>query len=69
MICEHLKQLYDHCEKHEIRLSSSDAIRIMCNECQNTDVCPSVLTDEYDARKELSSQESAGGTADSEGDS
>ena len=51
MVCEHLKQLYQLCETQQLRLSSSDLIRVVCLQCQQQDVCPSTLTDEYDARK------------------
>jgi len=52
MPCVHLKQLYDLCQEHQLRfqLSGSDLVRIVCRECQEQDVCPSVLTDEYEAQ-------------------
>jgi hypothetical protein len=50
MTCRHLKQLYETCQMHHLKLSSSDLIRIMCPECGVEEVCPSVLTAEYDAR-------------------
>lgn len=31
------------------QLSGSELVRIVCRECGEQDVCPSVLTDEYDA--------------------
>lgn len=51
MPCVHLKELYDLCQEHQLRfqLSGSDLVRIVCRECQEQDVCPSVLTDEYEA--------------------
>ena len=45
MPCIHLRQLYDLCEKHELRISSHDAIRIMCRQCEEQEVCPTSLTD------------------------
>ena len=45
MPCIHLRELYDLCEKHELRISSHDAIRIMCRQCEEQEVCPSSLTD------------------------
>ncbi len=45
MPCIHLRQLYDLCEKHELRISSHDAIRIVCRQCEEQEVCPSSLTD------------------------
>ncbi len=50
MVCEHLKQLYQLCEDNQIRLSSSDLVRVVCQQCNETESCPSVLMDEYDAR-------------------
>ena len=45
MPCVHLKELYELCEKHELRIASPDAIRIVCRQCEEQDVCPSSLTD------------------------
>jgi hypothetical protein len=50
MTCVHLQQLYRLCRDHDLKLGSSDLIRIVCNQCGVQDVCPSMLTDEYDAR-------------------
>ncbi len=51
MACIHLQQLVKLCEEHELRLSSSDLIRMLCPQCGEQEVCPSTLTDEYDARE------------------
>ena len=53
MACIHLQQLVKLCEKHEIKLASSDVIRMMCSQCGEHEVCPSTLTDEYDAREAI----------------
>ncbi len=45
MPCVHLRELYELCEKHELQIASSDAIRIVCKQCDEQDVCPSSLTD------------------------
>jgi hypothetical protein len=50
MTCKHLRQLYEMCQTHHLKLSSSDLIRVMCPECGVDEVCPSVLYAEYDAR-------------------
>ena len=50
MTCQHLKDLYEVCRTHQLRLSSSDLIRIVCSQCGIEEVCPSVLAEEYDAR-------------------
>jgi hypothetical protein len=49
MVCSHLRELYDLCEKHQLRLGSSDLIRVVCKQCNQEETCPSVLMDEYDS--------------------
>ena len=51
MTCEHLRQLFQLCQKNELKISSSEVVRVMCTQCQQIEVCPSMLTDEYDARQ------------------
>lgn len=48
MTCTHLKQLYQLCHDSNIQLSSTDLIHIVCKQCANVEVCPSVLYEEYD---------------------
>ncbi|MEM9354051.1 MAG: hypothetical protein AAGA92_13645 [Planctomycetota bacterium] len=48
MPCVHLKQLYDLCEKHQLRLNGSELVHVVCTQCRQREVCPSVYTDEYD---------------------
>ncbi len=48
MPCVHLKQLYDLCEKHQLRVSASELVQVVCTQCGEREVCPSVYTDEYD---------------------
>ncbi len=50
MTCQHLKQLFDYCQAHNLRLSSSDLICIVCTQCGVEEVCPSVLSAEYDLK-------------------
>jgi hypothetical protein len=38
------------CSTNNLKLSSSDLIRIVCPACGVADVCPSVLYEEYDSR-------------------
>ena len=40
-----VKELYELCEKHDLRIASPDAIRIVCRQCDEQDACPSSLTD------------------------
>lgn len=49
MVCQHLRELYQLCEKNQLRLGGSDLIRIVCKQCNKEETCPSVLTDEYDS--------------------
>ena len=51
MPCEHLRKLYQLCQDHELKLGGSDVIRITCRQCSEVEVCPEMLTDEYDARQ------------------
>jgi hypothetical protein len=48
MPCRHLRELYAICNTHNLKLSSSDLIRIVCPSCGVTEVCPSLLCEEYD---------------------
>jgi len=50
MTCVHLKQLYDLCVKEDLKLGGTDLIRIVCNQCGEQDVCPSMLMEEYEAQ-------------------
>ena len=50
MPCTHLKHLYEYCRTHDLSLSSSDLIRIVCPQCGVDEVCPSLITTEYDVR-------------------
>jgi len=50
MPCRHLHDLYEICNTHNLKLSSSDLIRIVCPACGVADECPSVLFEEYDSR-------------------
>lgn len=49
MVCQHLSELYQLCEKHQLRLGGADLIRIVCKQCNQEETCPSVLTNEYDS--------------------
>jgi len=69
MPCKHLKALYELCETHGLKLSSSDLIRILCPECGTEEICPSVLWEEYEKRHPeiATSQGSGSRTATKEG--
>jgi hypothetical protein len=57
MACKHLKELFEICQQHNLKLSSTDLIRIVCPSCGVEEVCPSVLSDEYDARHDSLDQD------------
>jgi hypothetical protein len=65
MICVHLKELFQLCQENEIRLSSSDLVRVVCQQCGAHEVCPSALTSEFTER--ANGDEPAGGLASSAG--
>lgn len=50
MTCVHLRRLYQLCQEENLRLGGADLIHIVCEQCGVKEVCPSVLTDEYDAQ-------------------
>ena len=50
MTCVHLRQLYKLCQEHDLKLGGADLIHVVCNQCDEHEVCPSMLTDEYDAK-------------------
>lgn len=61
MACVHLNQLYQLCRESQVHLSSTDLIHIVCRQCKQEEVCPSVLYEEYDditTRREI--EESSG---------
>lgn len=49
MTCMHLQQLYRLCQEHDLKISSSDLVRVVCRQCGEQEVCPSTLATEYDA--------------------
>jgi hypothetical protein len=50
MPCKHLHELYALCQSHQLKLSSSDLIRIVCPKCGVEEVCPSMLMEHYEAQ-------------------
>jgi hypothetical protein len=45
MPCSHLQELFDVAEKHQLKISARDAVRIVCPQCNQTESCPTALTD------------------------
>jgi hypothetical protein len=52
MTCVHLQKLYQLCLDSKIRVSSSDLVNMVCEECGVKEECPSVLLDEYEHREQ-----------------
>lgn len=46
MACVHLRELYQLCEKNQIRIGGSDLIRIVCHQCEKEETCPSTMLDD-----------------------
>jgi hypothetical protein len=57
--CIHLQQLYKLCQQHDLKLGASDLIRVVCRQCDEQEVCPSTLMDEYDSKQKLVEQQQA----------
>ena len=49
MTCVHLRKLYELCDENQLEFSSSDLVRIFCKQCEQEEVCPSVLVGDYAA--------------------
>jgi len=45
MPCSHLKELYEVAQKHDLRIAASDAVHIVCRQCDEQETCPTALTD------------------------
>ena len=50
MSCKHLKELYQTCRRYNLKLSSSDLIRMVCPTCGVEEECPSLLYEQYESR-------------------
>ena len=64
MTCVHLRKLYQLCQQEDLRLGSSDLIRIVCQQCGVQDECPSLLMEEYESRAPLAPDPTAQPTVD-----
>jgi hypothetical protein len=49
MSCVHLKKLYALCEEEGMKISSGELVRIVCTQCGEQEVCPTLLVEQYDA--------------------
>ena len=48
MTCVHLRRLYQLCQDEHLRIGGADLVRIVCHQCGEQEVCPSLLLDEYE---------------------
>lgn len=49
MTCVHLRKLYQICQQEGLKLSAPDLIHIVCPQCGEKEVCPSMLIEEVEA--------------------
>jgi len=56
MTCVHLRELYQLCKQNDLKLGGSDLIRIVCKQCGEQEVCPSILMNEYDSLGSVSGE-------------
>ncbi|WP_347245652.1 hypothetical protein [Thermogutta sp.] len=58
MTCKHLQELYALCERYNLKITGAELVRIVCPTCGVDEVCPNVLTEEYERRHgQVSGQE------------
>jgi hypothetical protein len=60
MACIHLRRLYQLCQDENLRLSGSDLIHIVCQQCGVQEVCPAAYVEP------LEQEQSPGRTSDEE---
>lgn len=48
MTCVHLRKLYELCEQSDIKLSSAELVHVVCTQCGQKEVCPSMLMEEVE---------------------
>ncbi len=58
MACVHLRRLYQLCQDENLRLSGSDLIHIVCQQCGVQEVCPSAFVEELDVEAEPGDEQS-----------
>lgn len=49
MSCVHLRKLYQLCQQEGLKLAGPDLIHIVCEQCGEKEVCPSLMYDQYEA--------------------
>lgn len=56
MACIHLRRLFQLCQDEQLRLSGSDLIHLVCQQCGVQEVCPSALVGDIEANAESESK-------------
>jgi len=61
MGCVHLQKLYQLCAENQLKLSSSDLIHFVCEQCDRQEVCPSNLMemDEHSKTDQVDAQDAS----------
>jgi hypothetical protein len=52
MVCVHLRRLSQLCHSEKLQLSGWDLIQLVCRQCGNQEVCPSVSVAQFDSEQE-----------------
>lgn len=60
MTCVHLRELYSMCQEHDLKITSTDLVRIVCKQCGVVDTCPSLLVEEGEQLPDASESPGAG---------
>ncbi len=56
MPCVHIQQLYQLCRDSQVKLSSGDLIHLVCRQCNQEEVCPSLLYEQYEEMSQKSDE-------------
>lgn len=67
MPCVHLQQLYQLCRDSQVKLSSAELIHIVCRQCNQEEVCPSLLFEQYEEMNQTKPGDEASETPSSPG--
>jgi hypothetical protein len=63
MSCVHLRKLYQLCQQEGLKLAGPDLIHIVCEQCGEKEVCPSLMYDQYEALEQRQQASEAGQAA------
>jgi len=63
MSCVHLRKLYQLCQQEGLKLAGPDLIHIVCEQCGEKEVCPSLMYDQYEALEQRQQASESGQSA------